>query len=193
MYPMRRYYALILVPAAVSACAPARQSVMARQELAAEMSAAPLRIQPAAALQDTSLLANVARLIRTSPVLDPSLSLAREAVFVEEVRGLLRRLPDGEEYAESIESVDQAMEVLESLSEERIATIRLSSGQPGFPVGLRRWSYRKSKTIPWAPLRADTAVRRPAVMYQFRYRPPGARRDTVVDVPCADGCDVRLP
>jgi hypothetical protein len=147
----------------------------------------------ALALQDTSVMREVSRLIRTSPVLEPSRSLAQEAAFIRDVRALLRRFPDGAQYAPSVRSVNDAMAVLEAISEQRMATIKVLSPQRGFSVNLRRWSYRDSRTIPWTPVRADTSLRLPAVTYQFRYRLPGTSRDTIVDVPCADGCDVRFP
>ena len=138
--------------------------------------------------QDTVLMREAARLIHASPVLWPPRG-GMEAVFVREVRLLA---PRAGRRAEEIRTVDDAMALLESVTEQRIARIRIMSPRQPLDVRLRRWSERRNPNA-WIRLRADTLIRRPAVLYQVRYRPAGAGRDTVVQYPCADDCDVALP
>jgi hypothetical protein len=138
--------------------------------------------------QDTVLMREAARLIHASPVLWPPRG-GMEAVFVREVRLLAPRVG---RRAEEIRTVDDAMAVLESVTEQRIARIRIMSPRQPLDVQIRRWSERRNPNA-WVQLRADTLIWRPAVLYQFLYRPAGAGRDTVVQRPCADDCDVALP
>lgn len=144
----------------------------------------------APASQDSMLLRDAARLIHASPALWPSRNVAAEATFVGQVRAVARRAG---RRPEEVRSVDDAMAVLESIAEQRIAQVHVTSPRRGLAVQMRRWAYRNNANARWNELWADTLVRRPAVLYQFRYRPPAAERDTVVNISCADDCDVRLP
>lgn len=143
--------------------------------------------------QDTTVAGRAAFLLNASPVFDPSRSMEREAAFIRAVRDLLLRANVSDSVAAQVDSTDEATLILETLLEGRITTIRVTSPIRDFRVEVRPWRYRTSTTVPWSTVRADTSIRRPAAGYQFRYRPPGAARDTVVDEPCADPCDVHLP
>jgi hypothetical protein len=145
-------------------------------------------------LQDTSFVRELRRLIRTSPVLRPSRDLVTDQRFVREVRTLLLSARADSSAVAAIDSAEEAMAALEAISAQHTAAIHVYSPTNGFRVGMRRLSYRGSRTIPWIPLRTDTTVYKEAVAYQFRYRPrPDARRDTIITVPCADDCDVLVP
>lgn len=148
-------------------------------------------MNPAApAVQDTTLRGAAARLLHASPALLPSgRNAGVQAAFVGEVRALAPRMGVR---PEEVRSVDDAMAVLEAVTAQRTAQIVITSPRQPLTVQMRRWADRRT-SIPWITLWADTLVRHPAVTYQFRYRPPGAARDTTVAFACADDCDVRLP
>jgi hypothetical protein len=150
----------------------------------------PASVHPAApAVQDTTLLREAARLVQGSPALLPSRNVAAEAAFVGQVRALAPRMGVR---AEEVRSVDDAMRVLEAVTAQRTARILITSPRRPLTVEMRRWADRRT-TIPWTRLRIDTLVQRPAVTYEFRYRPAGAGSDTTVAFACADDCDVPLP
>lgn len=152
--------------------------------------AAPATAAPdTAAPQDTALIRRAAELIHASPALVPGRGLGEQAAFVDSARALA---PHAGRRPEDVRSVEDAMAVLESITAQRIARIHVMSPRPDLEVDVRRWSERRNPRA-WTTLWTDTVIRRPAVAYQFRYRPPGARRDTTVERPCAHDCDVRLP
>ena len=130
------------------------------------------------------------RLLSTSPVLEQRRSLPAEVVFVRDVRALVARTPSGAAAAARIETADQAMAALEGLLATRQARLQVTHPTRGFTVAYRRWLYRDDPAVLWAPLQADTVVSVPAAAYQFRYRVAGADRDTIVTLPCANGCRV---
>jgi hypothetical protein len=141
---------------------------------------------------DTALLRTSIGLLQASPAKDPQRGIAEEIAFVGRVHAALRNVPGGSELIAGTQSLEDAVAVLEAVSTQRTARLGITSPEKGFPVEIRRWLYRNSTTIPWTPLQADTVVTVPAATYQFRYRTP-ARQDVIIDVPCADGCDLRLP
>jgi hypothetical protein len=147
----------------------------------------------AEAQQDTSFMREIRRLLHNSPVLNPSRGLVEEQRFIRDVQRLLHSVRADSAAVERIDSAEEAMVALEAFSIMRMATIRVSSSTRGFPVSIRRWAYRHSRTALWLPVRADTAIQQPAAAYQFRFRTPSTSRDTIISVKCHDDCDLSFP
>jgi hypothetical protein len=87
-------------------------------------------------------------------------------------------------------SADIALYLIEELLADRNATIQVRHSPPGFHVQYIRWRNRSDRRVIWADAYSDTAITVSAAAYRFRYRDPQTARDTVVDLPCADGCTV---
>jgi tetratricopeptide (TPR) repeat protein len=141
-------------------------------------------------MDDSSHGVAMDRLLASSPLLQQRRSLPAEVLFVREVRGLLAATPAGATRAAEIGSAEEAMAALEGLLAHREAVIEVRYPTSGFQVSYRRWLYRNDPAVLWAPLASDTTVRVQAAAYQFRFRLPGADRDTTLTLPCANGCRV---
>jgi hypothetical protein len=150
----------------------------------------PGEAAPGPALSQDSTQAEMLRLLTTSPVLEQRRSLPAEVAFVRDVRALAARTPEWGAAAGRIETAEQAMAALEGLLASRSARIQVTHPTRGFTVQYRRWLYRDDPAVLWTPLQADTTVLVPAAAYQFRYRVAGTDRDTIVTLPCANGCRV---
>lgn len=146
----------------------------------------------AIALTDTAGTRTIVTLLNTSPVLEPSRSVVREASFVKRVKALLAGTAGGAALADNVGSATDAMAALDALSAARRAVLRITSPQPLF-VQYRRWAYRNAPRAPWTPLTTDTTIVVSAVTYQLRYTDPTTHQVTIIDWPCADGCAVKLP
>ena len=161
-----------------------------RFEQAGQMDSAFAYYGRALEAQDTTRRAAMLRLLDGSPVVAPRRNLPAEVAFVRDVRALVAATPAGAASAARIETAEEAMAALEALLAHRQSRIEVRHPTRGFPVAYRRWLYRDDPSVLWSPLQSDTAVTVPAAAYQFRYRPAGAARDTIVTLPCANGCRV---
>lgn len=143
-------------------------------------------------LRDTSQARELCLLLQRSPLLRGRRSVSADATFVRDVRQLVRATPAGEAGARQIASAEEAMEVLEAMLTHRKADIEVQASRPGIRVEFRRWFHRNDPVAQWEVVYSDTTVRRPAVSYQFRYR-TSASQDTVITLPCANGCRMLIP
>jgi hypothetical protein len=85
---------------------------------------------------------------------------------------------------------ERALLWVESMLDNRRATLSVRHSPPGFHVQYIRWRDRGDARVIWTSVYSDTSVTVTAAAYRFRYRDSQTGRDTVVDVPCADGCRV---
>ncbi len=141
--------------------------------------------------RDTAATREIVTLLNTSPLLEPTRSVMREASYVRDARSVLAATPGGAALAAEVTSAAEAVAALDALSAARTATLKVTAPQP-LEVLYRRWAYRNTRA-PWIRVTTDTSVLVPAVTYQIKYADPATQRDTTVDWPCADGCVVRLP
>jgi hypothetical protein len=91
---------------------------------------------------------------------------------------------------EAVQSADFALLWVESRLGGRRAPLRVRHSSPGFHVQYIRWRDRHDRRVIWSSVYSDTTISVSAAAYRFRYRDPQTGRDTVVDLPCADGCRV---
>jgi hypothetical protein len=91
---------------------------------------------------------------------------------------------------EAVRSADFALLWVESRLGGRRAPLRVRHSTPGFHVQYIRWRDRHDRRVIWSSVYSDTTISVSAAAYRFRYRDPQTGRDTVVDLPCADGCRV---
>jgi tetratricopeptide (TPR) repeat protein len=141
--------------------------------------------------RDTAATREIVTLLTTSPLLEPSRSVLREASYVRDARSVVAATPGGAALAAEVTSAADAVAALDALSAARRATLKVTAPQP-LEVLYRRWAYRNTRA-PWIRVTTDTSLLVPAVTYQIKYADPATQRDTTVDWPCADGCVIRLP
>lgn len=148
---------------ALSACAPTAQT----------QNAGP---PPPAVLVD---------LLNGSPLLKPERGVEDEARYVARVRAVVSA-PSGAQ----IQSADEAMAALQFALRARHVTMHVQTTPPGMRVEYKQFLFRNDSTVLWTPIVSDTTVEVAAAAYRIRYRPLRSSRDSVVDIPCADGCRV---
>jgi hypothetical protein len=145
-------------------------------------------------VRDTTITTTIDSLLNASPLLQPSRSVADEALFVRQVRQLLSRVRGRPTSPDEVPSAEAAVAVLEELNSGRETWIEVHTPFPSFEFSVRRWLYRNSpSSAGWTVRTASTRFQAPRQTYQFRYRDPRTARDTVITRACADGCAFDLP
>jgi hypothetical protein len=125
------------------------------------------------------------QLLNASPLFSQDRGLEAEARYVAQVRALF-----GPSDASNVRSVDDAMATLEKALEPRRVSMRVITKPAGQRVEYKRFRFRDDSTVLWTPLLSDTVVTVPAAAYRIRFRPSTSTRDSILDIPCADGCRV---
>jgi hypothetical protein len=126
-------------------------------------------------------------LLARSPLYDPANRGAPdEARFIGSVNQLLAAVSPG---ARPAASAAEAQVALENLARSSLAPITLRRAGASVDVQFRRSTYaQRQPGALWERAATDTTLHRQPAAYDFKYRLPGHDKDTVVTMPCADGC-----
>jgi hypothetical protein len=148
----------------------------------------------ALAIRDTSITAQVDSLLNSSPLLQPTRSVADEERFVLHVRRLLAIIRGRPTPPDEVPNAEAAVGVLEEFNAGRETLIEVQTIYPTFPFSFRRWLYRRSTADIWDSRAAATRFQAARQTYQFKYVDPRSGRETIITRPCADSpCVVQLP
>lgn len=146
----------------------------------------------AATLVDPEWIEQTTSLQENSPLLQPSMSVAAEAVYVREGQQLLEALLGAADIASRFSSAEEVMEALDAANANRYSSMKLDSNPVGLRVDLREWRHRNREHA-WMSVSTDTTLEVKAVTFQLRYTPPGTNTSKIIKVPCVNGCNVKLP
>jgi hypothetical protein len=148
----------------------------------------------ALAIRDTSITAQVDSLLNSSPLLQPTRSVADEERFVLHVRRLLAVIRGRPTSPDEVPNAEAAVGVLEELNAGRETWIDVQTTYPTFPFSFRRWLYRRNTAVIWDSRAAATRFQAARQTYQFKYVDPRSGRETIITRPCADSpCVVQVP
>jgi hypothetical protein len=138
-------------------------------------------------LENPAASHQVRLLMATSPLYDPaSRGFPDEARFVGAVNQLLAAVSPA---ADKVTSAADAQLALEHLAKSSLAPITLQRAGASVDVQFRRSTYAlRQPNALWERAKTDTTLHRQPAAYDFKYRLPGEDKDTMITIPCADGC-----
>jgi len=154
--------------------------------------AGPIYAQPtsdtlnkAQAVPTMALRTRVRELLAKSPLLDPTMSVVREAQFVRDAQAALAGTP----WAFKAESALDATRALEAILADEIVTAKIVSVPSGIVVSYRRLV---DPNAPALNVTSDDSLRLEPATYQFWATPPSGGANQVQRVPCLSGCNVKF-